>query len=154
MTVTIQDTVERQLVIPVARQRVWDAITKPEQMSQWFGDKITMELEPGAPILFQWDEGCPHRGRVEAVEPPDRFAYRWVPFSDPDHAIPFEEMPTTLVEFSLEETSEGTRVTVLESGFANLPADIREQTAREHAEGWVVETTHLLDYLVAEQAGK
>jgi uncharacterized protein YndB with AHSA1/START domain len=151
VTVTVQDTVERQLVIPFARQRVWDAITKPEQMSRWFGDKITMELKPGSPMYFQWGEGCPVRGRVEAVEPIDRFAYRWVPYADTDHSIPFEEMGTTLVEFTLEETAEGIRLTVLESGFASLPADLREQTAREHAEGWIVETTHLLDYLMEAQ---
>jgi uncharacterized protein YndB with AHSA1/START domain len=152
MTVTVQDTVERQLVIPFARQRVWDAITKPEQIAQWFCDSITMELEPGAPMVLRWDEHGTHRGQVETVDPPARFAFRWTPSGETNTDTPFADVPTTLVEFTLEETPEGTRVTVLESGFSMLPADVREQSAREHAEGWIVETTHLLDYLIQEQA--
>lgn len=154
MSVTVQDAIERQLVIPVARQRVWEAITRPEQLSRWFGDSVELELAVGAPITFYWKEHGTSRGRVEAVDPPSRFAYRWASSADPDHAVPFDEVVSTLVEFTLEETAEGTRVTVVESGFASLPADEREQTRNEHVQGWVFETTELLDYLVAQQAGK
>ncbi len=79
MTVTVQDTIERQLVIPVGRQRVWDAITAPEQIAKWFSDAITMELMPGSPIVFHWDGYGDRRGRVETIDPPNRFAYRWIP---------------------------------------------------------------------------
>ena len=153
MTVTVQDTIERQLVIPVARQRVWDAITSPEQIAGWFSDSITMELEPGAPIVFQWNGYGERRGRVEAVEPPNRFAYRWIPTDEADHSIPFDEVPSTLVEYTLEETPDGTRVTVTESGFSGLPDHVREQMVKGNTEGWIMKTTALLDYLVAEQAG-
>ena len=43
-------------------------------------------------------------------------------------------------------------MTVVESGFAALPADIREDLLRANTEGWIAQTTHLLDYLVGEQA--
>jgi hypothetical protein len=59
-----------------------------------------------------------------------------------------------LVEFTLEETEEGTRVTVIESGFAALPDDIRDQMVRGNTEGWIMKTTALLDYLVAEQGDR
>jgi len=152
MTVTIQDAVERQLVIPVARQRVWDAITNPVQIAQWFCQDAALTLEPGAPILFTWEQHGSTRGRVEAGEPPARFAFRWVPIADPDPSIPFDQTPSTLVEFFLEETPEGTRLTVRESGFSNLPEADRERALRDNTEGWIEETTHLLDFLVAEEA--
>ena len=38
MTVTVQDTIERQLVIPVGRQRVWEAITAPDQVATFGSD--------------------------------------------------------------------------------------------------------------------
>ncbi len=153
MTVTVQDTIERQLVIPVGRQRVWEAITATDQIARWFSDTVTMELKPGSPIVFQWNGYGERRGRVEAVEPPNRFAYRWIPTDETDQSIPFDEVPSTLVEYTLEDTAEGTRVTVTESGFSALPADIREQMVQGNTEGWIFKTTALLDYLVAQEAG-
>jgi uncharacterized protein YndB with AHSA1/START domain len=152
MTVTVQDTIERQLVIPVGRQRVWEAITAPDQIAAWFSDTVTMELEPGSPIVFHWDGYGDRRGQVETVDPHNRFAYRWIPTDETDQSIPFDEVPSTLVEYTLEETSEGTRVTVTESGFSRLPADVREQMVRGNTEGWIMKTTALLDYLVADGA--
>src|SRR4051812_47832703 len=152
MTVTVQDTIERQLVIPVARQRVWDAITTPNQIAKWFSDTVAFTLEPGAPIVFHWSGYGNRRGRVETVEPTSRFAYRWIPTDETDESIPFDQVPSTLGEFSLEDTPDGTRVTVTESGFSRLPDDVREEMVRGNTEGWIRETTELLDYLVAESS--
>lgn len=152
MTVTVQDVIERQLVIPVARQRVWDAITAPDQIASWFSDTVTLELEEGSPIVFHWDGYGDRRGRVETVDPTSRFAYRWIPTDETDQSIPFEQVPSTLVEFSLEDTPDGTRVTVTESGFSRLPDDMREQMIGGNTEGWIMKTTALLDYLVAESS--
>lgn len=152
MSATIQDTVERQIVIPVARERVWSALTDPSQISQWFCRSVSLTLEPGAPILFRWHKGDSNRGIVVAVEPPHRFAYRWTPGDDPDQSIPLDRLPTTLVEFLLEDTPEGTRLTVIESGFAALPEAIRESAWRANAQGWIDETNELVDYLLAEHA--
>ncbi|MEZ4531997.1 MAG: hypothetical protein R2855_13390 [Thermomicrobiales bacterium] len=58
-------------------------------------------------------------------------------------SIPFDQTPSTLVEFFLEETPEGTRLTVRESGFSNLPEADRERALRDNTEGWIEETTHL-----------
>lgn len=154
MTVTVQDVIERQLVIPVGRQRVWEAITAPDQVATWFADSTTLTLEEGAPFVFQWDGYGERRGRVETIDPPNRFAYRWIPSDETDLSIPFDEVPSTLVEFSLDDTPDGTRVTVIESGFSGLPSDIREQIAQGNTEGWIMKTTALLDYLVADQNGQ
>ena len=154
MTVTVQDAIERQLVIPAGRQRVWEAITRPEHVAKWFVDSTTLRLEEGAPFVLHWDGYGDRRARVETIDPPNRFAYRWIPSDETDQSIPFDEVPSTLVEFSLEDTPDGTRVTVTESGFSHLPSDIREQMVRGNTEGWIMKTTALLDYLVEEQAGQ
>ena len=57
------------------------------------------------------------------------------------------------MEYTLEDTAEGTRVTVTESGFSALPADIRKQMVQGNTEGWIFKTTALLHYLVAQEAG-
>ncbi len=34
---TLSDRIERTMVLPAPRERVWEAITKPEQLARWFG---------------------------------------------------------------------------------------------------------------------
>ena len=48
----------------------------------------------------------------------------------------FLREPTTLVEFSLEETSAGTLLTIVESGFDRIPSDRRAEAWRMNDGGW------------------
>ena len=87
------------------------------------------------------------RGRVVAVEPHTRFAYRWAPFKDPGGEEPVEGN-STLVEFTLQPEGDATRLRVVESGFASL-ATSEAQRARNLAgntEGWEFETGELREY--------
>ena len=137
MTATIQNTIERTIELPVTRQRAWDAITTPQQISQWFHGLWEFELTPGAPIHFDFGDWGIHRGRVEAVEPMDRVIYLWThEGKDWDTATPIDDVPNTLMEFRLADTRNGTRLTVVESGFASLPDDIRENSLRNNTQGW------------------
>jgi uncharacterized protein YndB with AHSA1/START domain len=136
MTATMQDTIERTIVLPVSRDRVWAAVTTPQQISQWFQHRWEFDLAPGAPIHFDFGEWGIHRGRVETVEPKDRVVYRWTHGEDADRSIPIEQVPSTLMEFRLENEGDGTRLTVVESGFANLPAELRDDALRNNTQGW------------------
>ena len=51
----------------------------------------------------------------------------------------------TRVEFTLEPHPEGTRLSVVESGFASLPPELR--TRESHVEGWQRELGELAQYL-------
>lgn len=143
--------IETVLDLPHPRQKVWRAVTAPEGISRWFSDRVTLELTPGSPITFEWDEYGVVGGVVETVEPPDRFAYRWrahgVPEDEPMHG-----QNSTLVTFELEPTAGGTRLRVVETGFENLRPDLRETAFRENTSGWRHELGELVDYLTGEPA--
>jgi uncharacterized protein YndB with AHSA1/START domain len=147
MTATVQDTIERTVVLPVSRQRAWDAITTPEQISEWFHGLWQFELKPGAPIYFDFGEWGIHRGRVEVVEPQDRVVYLWTHGKDEDHSIAIDQVPNTLMEFRLDDAGDGTRLTVVESGFAALPADIRDNALRDNTQGWDEQIKNIRTYL-------
>ena len=146
---TVSDRIERTLVLPAPRQRVWDAITRVEQFSQWFGNVRDIDLRVGGAINFTWEnELSPYPGVIETIEPLRCFAFRWS-----SHAIGHPELnlpPTisTLVTFTLEEVAEGTCLTLVESGFAALPDALRAQSYQENVEGWQVELDKLPSYLV------
>jgi hypothetical protein len=46
--------------------------------------------------------------------------------------------PNTLCEFHLEEVPEGTRVRLIESGFASLPQEFYAKSVEENEGGWTV----------------
>ena len=69
--------------------------------------------------------------RVERVEEPAVFGFTW---RLPD--LPEDDPRRTYVEFTLEAVGAGTRLRVVETGFAQLPDDSRRKTYDSHAEGW------------------
>jgi uncharacterized protein YndB with AHSA1/START domain len=137
--VQVQDRIERQMTFPAPREDVWAAITEPDQISRWFGTETELDLRPGGQGVFRWDK-TEVRVTVEEVDPPSRFSYRWEPSQTPSGG------PTTLVQFQLEEVEGGTRLSLVESGFANLPAESR----RENEFGWDEELGNLRVYLLEQ----
>ena len=63
--------------------------------------------------------------------------------------LPEDDPRRTYVEFTLEAVGAGTRLRVVETGFAQLPDDTRRQTYDSHAEGWASELGELAAYLDA-----
>lgn len=144
------DRIERDVVIAAPVERVWELITSPEHVGRWFGDAgAEIDLRPGGALSLSWHEHGSFHGRVEAVEPPHRFAYRWL------SAIGSRAEPTpsnsTLTEFTLAAEGDGTRVAVVESGFDALDVDPPERTAAlaSHTRGWAEELNDLVTYAVA-----
>jgi uncharacterized protein YndB with AHSA1/START domain len=90
--------------------KVWRALTQPELISEWLLPTVGFQLEPGATFLLQappmpsWDGvvNC----RVVAIEAPKKLSYHWV-VGDID----------TVVTFTLTETSTGTHLSLVQSGF-------------------------------------
>jgi uncharacterized protein YndB with AHSA1/START domain len=126
--------IDREILIEAPVDVVWRTITEPDQITQWFADRVDLVIEPGAHGYLEFgDQGGPVV--VETVDPPVRFSFRW------NH--PRDEAPAAgnsmLVEFTLTpEGDERTRLRVTESGHELLGlADAeKERYAAEHQEGW------------------
>jgi uncharacterized protein YndB with AHSA1/START domain len=104
-------TVERSVTLPVPREELWDLLTRPEQLSAWFGAEVEeLDLRPGGRIAFRGPDGRIRRALIQELEPLTRLAFRWLPSGG--EAV--DEHPST-VEFLLEEVAEGTRLTIVES---------------------------------------
>jgi uncharacterized protein YndB with AHSA1/START domain len=138
---TIPDEVRRTIEIRAPRQRVWAALTEPNEILGWFPtERAEIDLRPGGEASFVWDESS-DEAIVDIVEPPDRLVFRWRPAG--------LDRPYTTVSFSLEEIEDGTRLTLVETGFASLPDQIREQSQKGNDEGWRKELEELKTYLEA-----
>ena len=112
------DSIEHEVVIKAPVAVVWALVTQPEHVAQWYAfDGADIELRPGGRLAFRWKEHGEYRGRVESVEPPHRFAFRFVGHVPDQDPAPGN---STLVEFLLEDRVESTLLRVVESGFAAL----------------------------------
>ena len=132
MTMT-EYQIEREILIDAPVEVVWRTITEPDQITQWFADKVDLEVRPGARgYLGFGDQGGPVV--VETVDPPNRFSFRWNHPADEEPAVG----NSFLVEFILAGEGSTTRLRVVESGLNALPwPDAEKQRyADEHNHGW------------------
>ena len=138
------DRIERTVELAHPPTSVWAALTTPEGLSAWFGDRATVDLRPGGAAQMTFRSGVTVHMRVERVEEPAVFSFTW---RLPD--LPEDDPRRTYVEFTLEAVGAGTRLRVVETGCAQLPDDSRRRTYDSHAEGWASELAELADYLDA-----
>ena len=147
------DRIERETAIAAPVERVWALVTEPEHVGAWFGDAgAEIDLRPGGAMLIRWAEHGTVHGRVERVEPPRLFSYRWIAGMDRD--VEPDDSNSTLVEFTLDRDGEGTLLRVVETGFAGLDLPAAEQARRAdgNTEGWAHELSDLGRYATADRS--
>jgi uncharacterized protein YndB with AHSA1/START domain len=141
----IPDQIEREVLIEAPVERVWALITEAEHMGAWFSDtSAEIDLRPGGAMSLSWEKHGTVHARVERVEPPHLFTYRWASATDVEPT----DGNSTLVEFSLAAEGDGTRVRVVEIGFAGLDASEAERRRKldDNTEGWAIELGHLAEH--------
>jgi uncharacterized protein YndB with AHSA1/START domain len=138
------DRIERTVPIAHPPEKVWAALTTAEGLGAWFGNEATIDLRPGGSARMRWVGGPTVEMRVERVEEPTVFGFTW-----PIYGLPEDDPRRTYVEFTLESAGPGTRLTVVETGFAQLPEDAYRKAHDGNTEGWAKELGELADYLDA-----
>ena len=140
----VPERIEREVLIDAPVETVWAIVTEPEHVGGWFSDSAEIDLQPGGEATLTWEKHGTARARVEKIEPPHFFSFRW---ARPMGAEPAEGN-STLVEFSLSAEGESTRLRVVESGFASLDGseDENAKYAEGNTEGWAHELGELQEY--------
>lgn len=117
--------VERSIWIAAPPERVWQAVTKAEQLDQWYATYYRWEipaLQVGTTVKFYNKDNYADMqvATIAVVDPPREFTVHW----QPDKEYPAMTLVTT---FMLEEENGGTRATISESGYELLPDDVRQK---------------------------
>jgi uncharacterized protein YndB with AHSA1/START domain len=141
----VPDAIEREIVIDAPPSVVWAIVTEAQHLAGWFSDEAEIDLRPGGRMLLTWRGHGTYEGLVETVDPPRLFAFRWQ-----TRKGALSETNSTLVTITLEAEPTGTRLRVVESGFAKLPwpDDARARYADENSRGWLTELDELRDHAV------
>ncbi|WP_127505468.1 SRPBCC family protein [Actinoplanes solisilvae] len=136
------DRIERTVELAQAPERVWAALTTAEGLGTWFGNRAEVDLRIGGQAKLCWESGDTATLTIERLEPPRVFAYTW-----PIYGLPDGDPRRTYVEFTLEANGGGTTLTVVESGFSQLPDDDHKKAFSGNTEGWKNELGELVAYL-------
>ena len=138
------DRIERTVELAHPPAKVWTALTTAEGLGTWFGNQASIDLRPGGTAQLSWSTGDKAHLQVERVEEPRVFGYTWHIYG-----LPEDDPRRTYVEFTLEPVGSGTRLTVVESGFAQLSDDAYRTAYKGNTDGWANELGELVDYLDA-----
>jgi uncharacterized protein YndB with AHSA1/START domain len=138
------DRIERSVELAHPPDSVWAALTTAEGLAGWFGNDAQIDLRVGGSARMTWTGGHTANMRIERLEEPSVFGFTWHIYGLPD-----DDPRRTYVEFTLEPVGEGTKLTVVESGFAQLPEDVHHKAYDGNAQGWASEMSELVEYLNA-----
>jgi uncharacterized protein YndB with AHSA1/START domain len=104
--------VRREVVLAVPREEAWELIVDPRELEAWLADDVDIEIRPGAEGIVRWDDGSVREAYVEEVEPGRRVALQWWARGE----------AASLVELTLDDVDDGTRLTVVELPLRTLHA--------------------------------
>ena len=151
-TTVTPDRIEKQVTLDAPRSRVWRALTDVAQFNAWFGVKLSAPFVPGAEVSGQITirdyDHVTMTIWIEAMEPERFFSFRWHPYAI-EPGVDYAAEPTTLVTFTLEDAGQGTRLTIVESGFDAIPESRRAKAFAMNSSGWSGQAENVRKFLAA-----
>lgn len=136
-------TIDRSIWIEASVERVWQAVTDPVQIGKWWPPDAWSipALEVGGEVRF----GPPDdfsTATIDVVDAPQRFVLRW----HPNEAYSLPEMMTYI---TLTPEHNGTRLDISETGYENVPEDLRSKRFESSSKGYTLVLQDLKAYLEA-----
>ena len=146
-------SIERELYVDAAPEIVYEVLSSPEHIREWWSADTEFDAKPGATGSLRWtDEGSgTHQFApftVVDADPPRTFSFRWT-YDEGVQAAPGNSL---LASFELKSSGEGTMVRFRETGYRERgwEAAVLESHYKDHLQGWdfylprVAETAHRL----------
>ena len=142
-------TIERSIEIDASPKTVFEVITSPMHLTEWWPDEALFEPKQGAAgrIVFgdraSGDASVPNITIIE-LEPPQRFTFRWL---YPDDEVA-REGNSLFVIFELEDLGGRTLLRMTETGFREQGWEVAmlEEQYRLHDVGWDRHLARLVGY--------
>jgi uncharacterized protein YndB with AHSA1/START domain len=147
------DRIERKILVKAPRARVWRALSNAEEFGGWFGVNLqgkvfTAGQRTQGQITYPGYEYIVFEVWIERVEPERLMAWRWHPAAV-EKDVDYSAEPTTLVTFELQDAEGGTLLSVVESGFDNVPPHRRLDAFRMNSEGWDEQMQRIAKHVAA-----
>ena len=141
--------IEREIYVEASPEVVFEVVSSPDHLQQWWPDEASYEPLPGATgELVFGERGA--GGQVVAfavvdARPPRTFSFRWTQPADEPAVVG----NSLLVTFDLTPSGAGTLLKLTESGFREMgwEAAVLEEQYQEHVSGWDFYLPRLAPYV-------
>ena len=137
-------SIEREIHVDASPEVVFEVVSSPEHISEWWSDDAEFDATPGAVGELSWgDRADVMPITVVQADPPRLFSFRWC---YPDGRLDADSL---LITFELTPSGTGTRIRLTETGFREMgwaAAKVAEQHG-EHSTGWDTFVPRLGEYL-------
>jgi uncharacterized protein YndB with AHSA1/START domain len=150
----MSDRIEKQIELKAPVSRVWRALTDHREFGEWFRVKLDGPFVEGqvsrGNMTYPGYEHVKWYAVVQKMEPERLFSFTWPhpkSFDKAEYSGDYANDPTTLVEFRLEKTKNGTLLRLTESGFDQLPSDLRLEAFRRNEGGWIEQLKNIEAYV-------
>lgn len=154
----MENRIEKRIELKAPVTRVWSALADYREFGEWFRVELEGPFVVGQVVrgraLHPGYEHIIWEALIEKMEQERLFSFTWaqVQYHDKERYSPdYSRAPRTLVEFRLEPTATGTLLTLIESGFENVPAAWRGDAQRGNDGGWTQQMNNIEKY-VAEKS--
>jgi uncharacterized protein YndB with AHSA1/START domain len=139
-------SIEREIHVDASPEVVFEVVSSPEHISEWWTDDADFKATPGAVGELVWGD------RVDVVsmmvvdaQPPRLFSFRWC-YAD---GKVDDSANSLLVTFELTPSGSGTKIRLTETGFREMGWEIAklEEQYLDHSAGWGTFVPRLGDYI-------
>jgi uncharacterized protein YndB with AHSA1/START domain len=139
-------SIEREIHVDASPEVVFEVVSRPEHISEWWTDDADFEPAPGAVGELIWgDRESVVPMTVVKADPPRLFAFRWC------HAGGKVEdsASSLLVTFELTPSGTGTLIRLTETGFREMGWEVAklEEQYQDHVSGWDLYVPRLGEYV-------
>jgi uncharacterized protein YndB with AHSA1/START domain len=143
-------SIERELHIDASPEVVFEVISSPAHIREWWSAKTDLDPVPGATAELVWGDPPGAGSMVSPItvvdaEPPRLFSFRWI-YPDGEAATGNNSL---LVTFELVPSGAGTKLRLTETGFREKGWEVAvlEEHYQDHCTGWDLHLGTLDNYL-------
>ncbi|MFN7937673.1 MAG: SRPBCC family protein [Bryobacteraceae bacterium] len=109
--------------IEASCEQVFDALVNPAQLNRYIGPDAKVDPQPGGEYTYGWKGGGPMK--ILDIVPNRKLSFNW------HYEHENEQMPETVVSWTLEGSEGRTRLTLIHSGFA------KKRPGDDYRSGWM-----------------
>ncbi|MEV4631150.1 SRPBCC family protein [Micromonospora sp. NPDC049523] len=139
-------SIEREIHVDAPPEVVFEVVSSPEHISQWWTDDAEFDVTPGTVGELVWgDRATVVPMRVVTAEPPRLFSFRWC---YPEGTVE-DSANSLLITFELTPSGTGTRIRLTETGFREMGWEAAKVAEHydDHIHGWDTFVPRLGEYL-------
>lgn len=149
----MQDAIEKSILLSAAPDRVWRALSDAAEFGRWFRAEVTGEMREGAVLgcrsLYPGTEHMRWDMYIHVMEPNRRLVWDWPAFDPSAFPDDPDSNARLTVEIAIAPEGDSTRLTLRESGFADLPEGPAIAVWQRNEGGWTMQLDNIAAHVAA-----